>query len=291
MDEKVAEQLRNVASLPGIVRAAYAMPDAHWGYGFPVGGVAAFDADEGGVVSAGGVGFDVSCGVRAHLTELTRNQIVSVQAQLADELFREIPAGLGSHSAIALEEAEMTAMLEGGAGWAIQRGYGRAEDLERIEEHGCAAGANPAAVSDHARKRQRREMGTLGSGNHYLEVQEIAEIFDAEVASAFGLRKGECVVSIHCGSRGLGHQIGTEFTREMAIGAEAAGWLASSRPRACLRADNIRSGTALSWRDAMRHQLRARKSRDHRALHPARFCPILPRRGASAAFRRVAQYL
>ena len=160
MDEKVAEQLRNVASLPGIVRAAYAMPDAHWGYGFPVGGVAAFDTNEGGVVSAGGVGFDVSCGVRAHLTELTRNQIVSVQAQLADELFREIPAGLGSHSAIALEEAEMTAMLEGGAGWAIQRGYGRAEDLERIEEHGCAAGADPAAVSDHARKRQRREMGT-----------------------------------------------------------------------------------------------------------------------------------
>jgi tRNA-splicing ligase RtcB len=224
MDEKVAEQLRNVASLPGIVRAAYAMPDAHWGYGFPVGGVAAFDANEGGVVSAGGVGFDVSCGVRAHLTELTRNQIVSVQAQLADELFREIPAGLGSHSAIVLEEAEMTAMLEGGAGWAIQRGYGRADDLVRIEEHCCAAGANPAAVSDHARKRQRREMGTLGSGNHYLEVQEIAEIFDAEAASAFGLRKGECVVSIHCGSRGLGHQIGTEFTREMAIGAEAAGW-------------------------------------------------------------------
>ena len=224
MDEKVAEQLRNVASLPGIVRAAYAMPDAHWGYGFPVGGVGAFDADDGGVISAGGVGFDVSCGVRTHLTGLTRDQIMSEQAQLADALYREIPAGLGSHSAITLDEAETAAMLLGGARWAIERSYGRPDDLERIEERGCSLGADPAAVSDHARKRQRREMGTLGSGNHYLEVQGIAEIFDSVAAAAFGLKKGECVVSIHCGSRGLGHQIGTEFTREMAIAAEAAGW-------------------------------------------------------------------
>ena len=166
MDEKVAEQLRNVAALPGIVRAAYAMPDAHWGYGFPVGGVAAFDADEGGVVSAGGVGFDVSCGVRTHLTGLTRDKIASVQPRLADALYREIPAGLGSHSAMTLDDDEMTSMLSGGARWAIERGLGRSEDLERIEEHGCATGGDPAAVSDNARKRQRREMGTLGSGNH-----------------------------------------------------------------------------------------------------------------------------
>jgi tRNA-splicing ligase RtcB len=223
MDEKVSEQLQNVAALPGIVRAAYAMPDAHWGYGFPIGGVAAFDADQGGVVSAGGVGFDVSCGVRAHLTRLTRDKIVSVQQELADALYREIPAGVGSHSAITLDEAEMTAMLHGGARWAVDRGYGRREDLERIEEQGCAAGADPAAVSDQARKRQRREMGTLGSGNHYLEVQEVAEIFDEAAARGYGLKLGECVVSIHCGSRGLGHQIGTEFTREMVVAAEAAG--------------------------------------------------------------------
>jgi len=223
MDEKVSQQLQNVAALPGIVRAAYAMPDAHWGYGFPIGGVAAFDADQGGVVSAGGVGFDVSCGVRAHLTGLTRDKIVSVQQELADALYREIPAGVGSHSAITLDEAEMTAMLDGGARWAVDRGYGRREDLERIEEQGCAAGADPAAVSDQARKRQRREMGTLGSGNHYLEVQEVAEIFDEAAARGYGLKQGECVVSIHCGSRGLGHQIGTEFTREMVIAAEAAG--------------------------------------------------------------------
>ena len=183
MDEKVAEQLKNVAALPGIVRAAYAMPDAHWGYGFPVGGVAAFDADEGGVVSAGGVGFDVSCGVRTHLTGLTREKIASVQPELADALYREIPAGLGSHSAMTLDDAEMTAMLSGGAGWAIERGLGRSEDLKRIEERGCAIGGDPAAVSDNARKRQRREMGTLGSGNHYLEVQEVAEIFDEEAAN------------------------------------------------------------------------------------------------------------
>ncbi len=229
MDEKVAEQLKNVAALPGIARAAYAMPDAHWGYGFPVGGVAAFDADEGGVVSAGGVGFDVSCGVRTHLTGLTREKIVSVQANLADALYREIPAGLGSHSAMTLDDDEMTAMLAGGARWAVERGLGGSEDLERIEERGCATGGDPVAVSDNARKRQRREMGTLGSGNHYLEVQEVAEIFDEAAARAFGLRNGECVVSIHCGSRGLGHQIGTEFMREMAAAAETSGWYLPDR--------------------------------------------------------------
>jgi tRNA-splicing ligase RtcB len=223
MDDKVSDQLRNVASLPGIFRAAYAMPDAHWGYGFPIGGVAAFDADQDGVVSAGGVGFDVSCGVRAHLTGLTRDQVVSVQQELADALYREVPVGLGSHSKITLDDTEMTAMLKGGASWAVERGYGRQEDLERIEEHGCAAGADPSAVSDHAKKRQRREMGTLGSGNHYLEVQQVARIFDEEAAHAFGLKRGECVVSIHCGSRGLGHQIGTDFLREMVVAAEEQG--------------------------------------------------------------------
>ena len=223
MDEKVFTQLQNVASLSGIVRAAYAMPDAHWGYGFPIGGVAAFDANEGGVISAGGVGFDVSCGVRTHLTGLTRDQILSVQQELADTLYCEIPVGLGSHSKITLDDAEMTAMLQGGARWAVERGYGRDDDLERIEEQGCMAGADTSVVSDHARKRQRREMGTLGSGNHYLEVQQVTKIFDEEAASAFGLKLGECVVSIHCGSRGLGHQIGTEYLREMVVTAQQQG--------------------------------------------------------------------
>jgi tRNA-splicing ligase RtcB len=233
MDEKVREQAVNVATLPGIVRAAYAMPDAHWGYGFPIGGVAAFDAEEGGVVSAGGVGFDISCGVRTHLTGLPCAPILAHQRDLAQALFRTVPVGVGSTGKIALDEAGMTAMLAGGARWALEQGYGRASDLERIEERGCAADVDPAAVSDDARRRQRKEMGTLGSGNHYLEVQEVAEVLDAAVADAFGLKLGECVVTIHCGSRGLGHQIGTEFLREMAIATELYGIALPDRELAC----------------------------------------------------------
>lgn len=221
MDDKVLEQICNVACLPGIVDAAYAMPDAHWGYGFPIGGVAAFDPEEGGVVSAGGVGFDVSCGVRTLLTGLRRSDIEGVKNDLADSLFRSIPAGVGSAGKITLDAHEMDAMLNGGARWAVAQGYGAPSDLERIEEGGCAVAADPGAVSAQAKKRQRDEMGTLGSGNHYLEVQEIAAVHDEAVASAFGLRRGEVVISIHCGSRGLGHQIGTEFLREMAAAAQS----------------------------------------------------------------------
>src|SRR5271166_5952971 len=153
MDDKVLEQIGNVACLPGIVDAAYTMPDAHWGYGFPIGGVAAFDADAGGVVSAGGVGFDVSCGVRTHLTSLTRKEIVSVQEDLANALYECVPVGVGARGEIALGEEDMEAMLTGGARWAVEQGFGRAEDLERIEEEGCAAGADAAAVSEQAKTR------------------------------------------------------------------------------------------------------------------------------------------
>src|SRR5450830_598035 len=188
MDDKVYEQATNVAMLPGIVQASYAMPDAHWGYGFPIGGVAAFDPDEGGVVSAGGVGFDISCGVRTMLTGLTVADVLPVQKSLADSLFRQIPAGVGSKGSItSLDAIDMEAMLAGGACWAIERGWGDARDLERIEEQGRMAGAKPRYVSERAKERQRREMGTLGSGNHYLEVQAVAELFDAKVAEAFGL--------------------------------------------------------------------------------------------------------
>ena len=219
MDDKVLEQLRNVAGLPGIVDAVYAMPDAHWGYGFPIGGVAAFDPEKGGVVSAGGVGFDISCGVRTLLTGLRRGDIEGSKHDLADSLFRNIPAGVGSTGKIMLDEREMDAMLAGGAHWALANGYGVPADLERIEEGGRVADACPDVVSARAKKRQRDEMGTLGSGNHYLEVQEVVAVYDDTTASAFGLRLGEVVVSIHCGSRGLGHQIGTEFLREMAVAA------------------------------------------------------------------------
>ena len=215
MDNKVYEQITNVATLPGIVDAAYAMPDAHWGYGFPIGGVAAFDADEGGVISAGGVGFDISCGVRTLHTGLTVDQIYNIKDQLADALYQHIPAGVGSTGLIHLNNNQMQAMLSGGAQWAVEQGYGTQEDLLRTEEHGCMAGADPTRVSDRAKKRQRNEMGTLGSGNHYLEVQHVVTIFDETIANIYGLKEGDLLVSIHCGSRGLGHQIGTEFLKDM----------------------------------------------------------------------------
>ena len=233
MDDKVFEQVTNVATLPGIVEAAYAMPDAHWGYGFPIGGVAAFDPDEGGVVSAGGVGFDISCGVRMMLTSLSAHDIEPMKKPLADELFARVPAGVGSTGRIVLSEPEMDAMLNGGAAWAVEQGYGEAADLARIEEGGRMAGAEPEQVSPRARKRQRKEMGTLGSGNHYLEVQEVTEVFDPEAAKAFGLERGGAVVSIHCGSRGLGHQIGTEFLRDMAVAAAETGIVLPDRELAC----------------------------------------------------------
>jgi tRNA-splicing ligase RtcB len=219
MDEKVYEQVINVATLPGIVQASYAMPDAHWGYGFPIGGVAAFDPDLGGVVSAGGVGFDISCGVRLLRTGLTIEDIHPLKEQLAEALFHHIPAGVGSTGKVHLDRSGMDAMLAGGAQWAVEEGYGAHEDLAFIEEHGCMAGAKPECVSDYAKKRQQDELGTLGSGNHYLEVQQVVTVDDPEVASVFGFREGDVVVSIHCGSRGLGHQIGTEFLKRMAVSA------------------------------------------------------------------------
>jgi tRNA-splicing ligase RtcB len=238
MDDKVFEQIANVATLPGILKASYAMPDAHWGYGFPIGGVAAFDPEQGGVISAGGVGFDISCGVRCLVTGLARERVEAFKAELANALFAKVPAGVGSTGRIRLEGPEMDAMLDGGALWALERGYGEAADLERIEEGGRMPGARPAEVSKKAKRRQRDEMGTLGSGNHYLEVQEVTEVFDAEAAAGFGLRRGEVVVSIHCGSRGLGHQIGTEFLREMAVAAAEGSIALPDRELACAPIDS-----------------------------------------------------
>jgi len=233
MDDKVYEQVCNVATLPGIVRASCALPDAHWGYGFPIGGVAAFDPEIGGVVSAGGVGFDISCGVRTLHTGLTLDELEPKKKALADQLFRDIPAGVGSTGRIRLDDDEMDAMLEGGAQWAVDQGYGEPADLERVEERGRMAGAAPQHVSERARARQRDQMGTLGSGNHYLEIQHVAEIFDDDIASAFGLAEGAILATIHCGSRGLGHQIGTEYLREMTSAAAAFGIRLPDRELAC----------------------------------------------------------
>ncbi len=233
MDQKVYEQLTNVATLPGIVEAAYAMPDAHWGYGFPIGGVAAFDPELGGVVSAGGVGFDISCGVRTLHTGLNITQLEPHKQALADALYRTIPAGVGSKGKIHLNHKSMLGMLTGGAQWALEQGYGEVQDLERIEEHGCMDGAESHYVSPKARERQKDEMGTLGSGNHYLEVQRVSKIFDPAVAKVFGLHVDDVVISIHCGSRGLGHQIGTEFLKDMAMSAAQYQIVLPDRELAC----------------------------------------------------------
>ncbi|MBA1148666.1 RtcB family protein [Ectothiorhodospiraceae bacterium WFHF3C12] len=238
MDEQVLVQSTNVARLPGIVGASYTMPDGHWGYGFPIGGVAAFDAAAGGVVSAGGVGFDISCGVRTLRLGVSEARVAARADELADALFAAIPAGVGSTGALRLGEAQMDDMLQGGARWAVEQGYGEAADLTFIEEGGCMPDADAGQVSHRAKRRQRDEMGTLGSGNHYLEVQRVAEVLDAEAASAFGLAAGDAVMSIHCGSRGLGHQIGTEYLREMAEAARAFGIALPERELACAPIDS-----------------------------------------------------
>jgi len=233
MDDKVLEQITNVARLPGLVGAAMTMPDAHWGYGFPIGGVAAFDAERGGIVSAGGVGFDISCGIRCLRTDLTLPDIMPRLKPLADNLYRDIPAGVGVGGHIRLDVPELDRVLAGGAAWAVEQGYGEAEDLEFVEEKGRARGAVPANVSALAKKRQLGEMGTLGSGNHYLEVQWVERILDAEAARAFGLFEGQILISIHCGSRGLGHQIGTEYLVSLAKAAGRLGITLPDRELAC----------------------------------------------------------
>ena len=275
MDEKVREQLSNVATLPGIQRAAFAMPDAHWGYGFPIGGVAAFDPSEGGVISAGGVGFDISCGVRALHTGIDSDELEPHKTALADALFRKIPAGVGSTGAIHLTGSEMDEMLEGGACWAVARGYGFPEDLERIEEHGAVSDAKPDCVSEHAKKRQAEELGTLGSGNHYLEVQRVARIFDPEPARAFGLEVNDIVVSIHCGSRGLGHQVGTDYLKTMV----SEGYQPiPDRELACAP---IRSKLGESYLGAMRAATNCALANRQIITHLARaaFAEVLPKVG------------
>ncbi len=216
MDEKVYEQCSNVACLPGIVKASLVMPDGHWGYGFPIGGVAAFDPDEGGVVSVGGVGFDINCGVRTMISNLTERDVRPKIKELVDELFRTVPAGLGSRGEIVLTRAQVNEVLTEGARWVVEQGYGTEDDLEYTEENGRVEGADPSAVSETAIKRERGQVGTLGSGNHYLEVQVVDEIYDERAANAFGLFEGQVVITFHCGSRALGHQIGTDYLKVLA---------------------------------------------------------------------------
>jgi tRNA-splicing ligase RtcB len=212
MDDAVFQQAANVARLPGIVGASFVMPDAHWGYGFPIGGVAAMDP-ETGVISPGGIGFDINCGMRLVLTTLTLTDVQPRLRELVDALCERVPAGVGCEGFVSLSASEFEEVLREGARWAVRRGYGTAADLERTEEGGCLAGADPDAVSARAVKRGHRQIGTLGSGNHYLEVQVARpeHVVDPALAAAFGIdRPYQIAVMFHCGSRGFGHQVATD---------------------------------------------------------------------------------
>ena len=208
-------QIRNVAMLPGIQKASIAEPDVHPGYGFCIGGVGAFDAEEG-VIALAGVGYDINCGVRTHTTPLKKNDLLKKQKEILDALFQMVPAGLGSKGKIHLNQDEIDEVLVKGAAFAVERGFGLKEDLEYIEDNGTVSGADPKAISDLAKKRQFKQVGTLGSGNHYLEVQYVEEIYDKEAAKAYGLEKGQVVFSLHCGSRALGHQTASDYTTFLA---------------------------------------------------------------------------
>ena len=209
-------QAANVAHLPGIVKYSLAMPDMHLGYGFPIGGVAAMLPEDGGVISPGGIGYDINCGVRLIRSDLTLDDIRERLRDLANQIYRDVPVGVGASEAIArLSRAELDKVAVEGSAWAVSRGYGTHEDLERTENRGCLAGADLSYVSDHAIKRGSDQMGTLGSGNHFLELDVVEEIYNAEVAEAFGLSKGTVAVQIHCGSRGFGHQICSDYIRVM----------------------------------------------------------------------------
>jgi tRNA-splicing ligase RtcB (3'-phosphate/5'-hydroxy nucleic acid ligase) len=225
-------QLANVATLPGIQRHALAMPDIHFGYGFPVGGVAAFDLNEG-VVSPGGIGYDINCGVRLIRTSLTAEEVRPRLGALMERLYREVPSGVGSRGGHPLTPSGVDEVLAGGARWAVEHGMGRSADLPVQEEEGCLAGALPGAVSEGARKRGLKQLGTLGSGNHFLEVQAVDEVFDPAFAPVLGLVPGNAVVMLHTGSRGLGHQVATDFIQEMDRGLAGQGITLVDRQLSC----------------------------------------------------------
>ena len=212
--ENALQQVRNVACLPGIVRASYAMPDIHWGYGFPIGGVAAFDASDG-VISPGGVGYDIGCGVRLVRSDLRLDEARDRLPALLRELSRSVPTGTGRGGGLDLRGRDLEQVVADGARWAVEGGFGEEGDLERIEDHGALEGAEPAGVSDRAYARGRNTLGSLGAGNHFLEVQVVEEVANPESARALGLEQGQVCVMIHSGSRGLGHQVCTDFLREM----------------------------------------------------------------------------
>jgi tRNA-splicing ligase RtcB len=213
--DKTLEQLKNVACLKGIQKHAAVMPDAHQGYGFPIGGVAAFDMDEG-IISPGGVGYDINCGVRLMRTDLDLKKFESKKSEVLNEIFNKVPAGVGKGGLTKVSKDVLLEVLKKGAKWAVENGYGRKEDLDRIEENGMMKDADPSKVSDRAVARGMPQLGTLGAGNHFVEIQKVDKIFDKETAKIFGINKeGQITVMVHTGSRGLGHQVASDYIQKM----------------------------------------------------------------------------
>jgi len=230
--DKVLEQVSNVACLPGIAGRSMAMPDAHWGYGFPIGGVAAFRADEG-VISPGGVGYDISCGVRLLRSSLKTSECGDRLPRLMDALFSAVPSGIGKSGGVSVGDAEMARVLTGGARWAVEAGFGQPQDLEACEDMGAMSGALPEKVSARALERGEAQLGTLGSGNHFIEVQEVDEVYDEKAAFCFGLFKGQVVVLVHTGSRGLGYQVCDDYISVMMRASQKYGIALPDRQLAC----------------------------------------------------------
>ena len=243
------EQAINVAMLPGIVGRSLAMPDIHQGYGFPIGGVAATDPHQEGVISPGGVGFDINCGVRLLASSLDVEEVRPKIRELVNQLFRDIPSGVGQSGNVRISYAELDKLLQDGAAWMTEHGYGRGEDLTHCEESGAIEGAEPSAVSDHAKKRGLSQVGTLGSGNHFVEVQYVERVFDPSRAEALGLYENEVVVLIHSGSRGLGHQVCTDYLREMGPAMRRYGIDLPDRQLACVP---VKSPEGQAYLTAMR---------------------------------------
>jgi tRNA-splicing ligase RtcB len=242
------EQIANGATLPGIVKAAMAMPDIHQGYGLPVGGVVATDA-RSGVISPGAIGFDINCGVRLLKTALLADDIAAMLEPLVDALYQAIPTGVGSKGSLTLDPGALDGVLAGGAHWAVEKGYGVGADLGRIESEGCLAGASPSSVSDHARERGKRQLGSLGSGNHFLEVQTVETVYDRRAAETLGLHEGAVTVMIHTGSRGLGHQVCTDYLDITGKALRRYGITVPDRQLACAPVD---SEEARAYLGAMR---------------------------------------
>jgi tRNA-splicing ligase RtcB len=236
LEEGAVRQLANVATMPGIINHSLAMPDIHWGYGFPIGGVAAFPR-EGGVISPGGVGFDINCGVRLVTTPLKVKDLTSKKA-LIEELFHAVPTGVGAKSSRPVSSRDLTGILTDGAGWAVEQGFGTEHDLVRCEEQGRMEDAKPEAVSQKARQRGIPQPGTLGAGNHFLEIQVVGEIDDKQAAGLFGVEEGQVCVMIHCGSRGLGHQVCTDHLKTLEAATKKYGISLPDRQLACAPLDS-----------------------------------------------------